>query len=186
MDNVIDLNEEDTFMAQSMLSFLYGFNYDSSGNDQTVFSPMVFSVKVYTIAENYDIHALKSQAKGKFEEAVRTCWGLDDFPHAIAELYNFTPSHDRGVRDFVVETRCQHINALLEKQAFADILERSASFAADITRLMATKRMATPGLEKYMCPSRDEKREAILPSISSCYCIRCGHSRSDWKAYVLE
>jgi speckle-type POZ protein len=67
MDNVIDPEEEDCFcVIQAMLSFLYGFNYDASGNDQTVFSPTVFNVKVYTIAEKYDIHALKSQAKGKW------------------------------------------------------------------------------------------------------------------------
>jgi hypothetical protein len=187
VDNVIDLKEDDAFVVQAMLSFLYGFDYDASGNDQTVFSPMVFNVKVYTIAEKYDIHALKSQAKEKFEEAVSVCWSLDDFPHAIAEIYSFTPSHDHGLRDFVVETCCKHINELLEKEAFADILEGSASFAADITRLMATQGLVGKSLEKYKCPSCSRKWEAVLPSSGGTYyCIRCGNSRSNWEEYVLE
>jgi hypothetical protein len=38
--------------ANGLYSFLYGFDYDASEDDQTVFSIMGFKVKVYAIAEN--------------------------------------------------------------------------------------------------------------------------------------
>ncbi|KAF2106549.1 hypothetical protein BDV96DRAFT_590806 [Lophiotrema nucula] len=56
-----------------MLQFLYTFDYDSSGRAENSSSPMVFNVKVYSIADKYDIPALKSQAKHKFETTVGTC-----------------------------------------------------------------------------------------------------------------
>lgn len=52
---------------------------------------MIFNARVYGIADKYDVPALKSQAKEKFEKVVETCWDMDDFPHAIAEVYSSTP-----------------------------------------------------------------------------------------------
>jgi speckle-type POZ protein len=63
-----------------MLNFMYLFSYDASGSDQARASPMIFNVKVYSIADKYDVVALKSQAKEKFEKAAKSCWSMEDFP----------------------------------------------------------------------------------------------------------
>jgi len=185
VDNAIVLEEDDTSAVQAMLSFLYGFEYDASGHDKSIFSPMVFNVKVHTIAEKYDIQPLIVQAKDKFEKAARACWDMDDFPQAISEIYTSTPFHNRELRDLVIGICAEHIDALLGKQAFLDTLGGGTDFAADLTRSMAST-SSRKRMDKYKCPSCGKEWEAVLPFKGSCYCMRCGNSRSDWKAYVLE
>ena len=74
-----------------MLNFMYRFDYDAGGIDQALVSPMIFNVKVYSIADKYDVQMLKSQAKEKFKKVVKTCWNMDDFlyPMRCHELAPF-------------------------------------------------------------------------------------------------
>lgn len=167
-----------------MLHFMYRFDYDASGNDQGRASPTVFNVRVYSIADKYDVPGLKSYAKRKFEKAVETCWDMDDFPHAITEIYSSTPAPDRGLRDLVIEVACKHIDALLEKQVFQDVLEEAVGFAAGVTQAMAKE--ADSALKKYRCPNCSKIWQAVLSSGNTYYCIRCGSSRSNWEPLVVE
>src|SRR5207248_1655097 len=105
------------------------------------------NVRVYSIAEKYGVLALKQKAKKKFKEAVSVGWNMDDFPRVISETYSSTPSNDRGLRDVVAEATHKHINALLKKENFRDVLEDSTGFAAEVTQLLASDR------KKYKCPN---------------------------------
>jgi hypothetical protein len=75
--DIIDLTfselEEDVSVFEAMLHFMYLFDYDASGRDQAPISSMIFNVKVYSIADKYDVPMLKSQAREKFEKVVKTC-----------------------------------------------------------------------------------------------------------------
>src|SRR5207244_1298904 len=119
---VVELIDDNAGVVNAMLLFMYTFEYDGSGNDQGRISPMLFNVRVYSIAEKYGVSALKVRAKEKFELAVSTCWDMDDFPHVIAEIYGSTPSEDRGLRDIVITVAHGHINELLKKDDFRDSL----------------------------------------------------------------
>jgi len=125
------------FAVEAMLQFVYTFDYDASGGAEGSASPMVFNVKVYSIADKYDVPALKSKARQKFETAVETCWNMDDFPDAVAEVYKSTLSVDRGLRNVVVNAACKHIGQLLSKQTFRNVLEETAGFASDMVQLLA-------------------------------------------------
>lgn len=120
-----------------MLHFMYAFDYDGSGNDHERVSPMVFNAEVYSIADKYGILILKVRAKEKFDKAVNTCWDMDDFAHAITEVYSSTPSMDRGLRDAVTKVAHKHISTLLKEDDFLGVLEEIGGFAADVTQLMA-------------------------------------------------
>lgn len=95
MEGIITLNDDDVSAVDTMLRFLYSFDYDTGGSAADVASTMVFNVKVYSIADKYEIPALKSVASQKFIDSVKTCWNMDDFPHAVAEVYGSTPSNDQ-------------------------------------------------------------------------------------------
>jgi speckle-type POZ protein len=177
----MELKEDEASVVEAMLRFMYQFDYDSSGSDQARVSPLIFNVKVYSIADKYDVPALKLQAKGKFEDAAETCWNMDDFPHAITEIYASIPATDRGLSDPVVEIACKNINPLLEKQDFRDVLKNSAGFAADVTQLMAGG--VGSAYKKYRCPNCGQHWEAVLSPGRSYYCTLCGSSRSDWERY---
>lgn len=66
---------------------MYGFEYDSSGSDLGRVSPMLFNIKVYQVADKFEVPQLKQKAKDKFETIARTCWEMDDYPIAISEAY---------------------------------------------------------------------------------------------------
>jgi speckle-type POZ protein len=164
-----------------MLNFMYLFDYGTSGSDRARVSPMIFHVKVYSIADKYDVVALKSQAKEKFEKAARSCWNMEDFPPAISEVYSLTPATDRGLRDLVVEIVCTHIDALLVRQDFRNVLEETVGFAADVTQLIAS----TSTLKEYKCPHCSNRWKAMLSGGSTYYCVRCGSSRANWEQHVV-
>ncbi|KAF2803436.1 uncharacterized protein BDZ99DRAFT_526784 [Mytilinidion resinicola] len=146
-DGAIRLEGDDVSAVEAMPQFMYTVDYDASGSAKNSASPMVFNVKVYSIADKYDVPALKSQARQKFETTVETCWNMDDFPDAVAEVYNSTLSIDRGLRNVLVDAACKHISELLSKQRFRDILGETVGFASDIAQLLAK------GRKKYQCPS---------------------------------
>ena len=162
-----------------MLNFMYLFDYDAGGSDQARTSPMIFNVKVYSIADKYDVVALKSQAKEKFEKTAKSCWNMDDFPPAISEVYSSTPATDRGLRDLVVEIVCTHIDALLVRQDFRNVLEETVGFAADVTQRIAST------FKEYKCPNCTNQWKAVLSGGSTYYCVRCSSSRANWDQYIV-
>ena len=162
-----------------MLNFMYLFDYGASGSDQARVSPMIFHVKVYSIADKYDVVALKSQAKEKFEKAAQSCWNMEDFPPAISEVYSSTPATDRGLRDLVVEIVCTHIDALLLRQDFRNVLEETIGFAADVTQFIAS------AFKEYRCQGCTNRWKAVLPGGSAYHCVHCGRSCADWEPHVV-
>lgn len=61
---------------------MYTYDYDGSGNDLERIFLMLFNVEVSSKAEKHDVLALKLRVREKFEEAVKTCWDMNDFAHA--------------------------------------------------------------------------------------------------------
>ncbi|PYI17275.1 BTB/POZ domain protein [Aspergillus violaceofuscus CBS 115571] len=99
--NEIDLKVDDPRAIEAMFHFMYGYRYDSSDSDQGRASPMLFAVKVYQVADKYQVPQLKDRAREKFKSIVETCWQTDDFPVAIEEAYKRTIKEDRSLRDIL-------------------------------------------------------------------------------------
>lgn len=124
---------------------MYEADYDASGSNRARISPMLFNARMYEVGEKYSIPHLKNRAKGKFEDAVRTCWDMDDFSPAIVEVYTSTPSTDRGLRDIISKIAFENIKSLLKKHDFRSVLMEHAGFSADIVQLLAN------GSPKHRC-----------------------------------
>ncbi|KLJ07494.1 hypothetical protein EMPG_17010 [Blastomyces silverae] len=147
-EDVIKL-EDDPRTIEAMIRFMYGFDYDGSIHGRI--SPMLFSVRVYVVAEFYGIPGLKDQAKTKFEAAVQTCWDMDDFPAVITEVYTTTLPTDQTLRRVLVATATEHIELLLQKDEFVRALELCGSFAADVLRRLGQNQSA--GNQRHKCPN---------------------------------
>src|SRR5436189_3099842 len=132
-DGVIELKGDDVRVVEAMLQFMYTFEYGSTGNE---ISPMLFHVRVYSIAEKYGISALKLEAKDKFSKVAVTCWDMDDFPDVASEIYSSTPPEDRGLRDIVTGVAHAHIVKLLKKDDFNNTFQETPGFAADVAQLL--------------------------------------------------
>lgn len=136
---------------------MYNFNYTSVSGA----SSMVFEAQVYQIADKYDIGSLKEHAKENFSAAVDTGWSMDDFPLAITLVYTTTPSEDRGLRDVVIRVSNLHIDDLLSKEYFCEVLRNTTEFAADLVLFLRTG-----GSHRYRCPSC---QNTFSCSVSSTY-----------------
>ena len=167
-----------------MFEFMYTFDYDSSGRGETSSSPMVFNVKVYSIADKYDVQALKLQAKKKFMETISVCWDMDDFPDAVAQVYCSTPTSDRGLREAVSDITCKNIDRLFAKERFEEILEETTGFASDVVKSLAAEKKGTQST--YKCNGCDNTwKSEVLENDTYYYCIRCGDRCSDWASKAV-
>lgn len=135
MDKAIQLEGDEVPAVEAMLQFMY--TYDYTAVTEASSSPMLFHVSMYSIADKYDVPELRLRAEKKFKNTVETCWSMDDFPFAISRVYHSTPSTVRGLRDIVVDAAHEHIESLLCKQDFRDVLEGTTGFASDLVHLLA-------------------------------------------------
>jgi hypothetical protein len=105
-----------------MISYLYTFDYDENGKGGQ--STAGFSnVRVYAIAEKYNIPLLKEVAKEKFVKWAENHWSHCDFPVVAREVYESTPSSDIGLRDVVSRVCGEHVKELVGKKKFLDLTD---------------------------------------------------------------
>lgn len=100
---------------------------------------MVYDAQVYQIADKYDIPILKEYSKDRFCTAITTGWNMDEYPLAINVVYESTPAEDRGLRDLVVETSLLHLDTLLNRDGFGNVLRTNADFSADLIPFLSPK-----------------------------------------------
>jgi hypothetical protein len=77
--------------------------------------------KMYEIADKYDVDGLKDLARIKFEIACAGHWDDDNFPVAAHHAFSTTMVHDKGLRDIVVGTICNHME-LIHKPAIETLM----------------------------------------------------------------
>lgn len=66
-----------------MVRHMYGLDFETRGINRDHISPLLFSVKVYQVADYYRVPQLKQRAKERAEKVAKTCWAMSDFPTAI-------------------------------------------------------------------------------------------------------
>jgi speckle-type POZ protein len=57
---------------------------------------------------------------------------MGDFTYAIIDAYACSSKEDIGLRDIVVEVAHSHLGSLVRDEDFAEVLERSDCFSADL------------------------------------------------------
>ena len=97
-----------------------GGNVPHQENDH----PALFSsVRVYAIADKYNVPFLKDLAKHRFDIWARWNWACADFLAIIREVFSSTPSSDRGLRDIVFVIVADHPDFFVHKDEFRDLVE---------------------------------------------------------------
>ncbi|KAF5723799.1 BTB POZ domain-containing protein [Fusarium mundagurra] len=86
----------------------------------------VVHVRMYALAEKYDISALKDLALGKFNKAIQQEPPLDRFLDSAEEAYTSTVPEDRGMRDAVVKHFHTHPELLDDERTY-ETLHRTHS-----------------------------------------------------------
>jgi hypothetical protein len=113
-------------------------NEASNGQD---YQPTIFSaVRVYAIADKYDIQGLKRLAKQRFCEWAATNWACEDFPAIAREVFESTPSSDRGLRDFILGIVTDHADVFIKNDDFLSLVEDVGELRLGIFRQLLKAR----------------------------------------------
>ena len=116
-----------------MLQFLYTSDYDEAtqtaiteenediqSNDVQSYADdyerLVCHVRLYAIAEKYNIKDLKDLSKAKFQSSISGRWPIPGFTALIQGILNSTPPKDSGLRDIITPMCAEHVTELLSKE----------------------------------------------------------------------
>jgi hypothetical protein len=132
---VITLDDDHPEAVKRMISFFYTLDYDNGITDSSVSGgtkegpaateQSVLSccgVREYAIAEKYDIKDLKAFAQSRFSTWVKSNWNHPEFYSVANEVYNSTPSNDRGLRDLVESSVKENVTSVLKNGRFREML----------------------------------------------------------------
>lgn len=92
------------------------------------------NVRVYAIADKYDIPGLKKLAETKFEDLASHAGLILRCPDIIYEIYGTTPSEDRGLRGIVTNICVQNAQELLCRNEWDDVMRTHIDFTIDLLR----------------------------------------------------
>jgi hypothetical protein len=92
---------------------------------------LLIHVRVYALADKYDICGLKKLAQQKFSSLVATEWDSPNFADAIVEVYDTTLDSDRGLRDLILQQI--RVRPMLAKwTSIIEVMQEMPSFADDL------------------------------------------------------
>lgn len=89
---------------------------------------------MYALAEKYDIPALKTLAKRKFEVAVACYYDAPELAEAIERVYSSTIDSDRGLREVVLQLFKLHPQLANTQDIFA-VIKETPTLAMDLWKV---------------------------------------------------
>jgi len=150
--------EDDPAIVERMISYVYTLDYrdeehrqpesgscdpmpcdETSDSGREEDQPALLgttSVRVYTIADKYDIPPLKELSKTKFETWGEKNWARKEFSDIIREIFECTPKSDRGLRDIAIRIVALHADVLIQKDYFRRLIEEGGDFGLSTLRLI--------------------------------------------------
>ncbi|KAF9250632.1 hypothetical protein DTO006G1_5736 [Penicillium roqueforti] len=132
--HVFEIKDEHPRVVEAMIRSFYGLHYDINEPEHQM-CPLLFNVKVYSIADKFEVEYLKVQAKLTFVTLAQDHWDSVEFLVAAFQAYKTTPKLDRGLRDVVVAVCQIHRRELREKKGFEKLLEEAPGLATDLVLL---------------------------------------------------
>lgn len=118
-----------------MLQSFYTCDYNAYAHTEK--SSFEFSAEMYSMADKYDVKALKEIVKHKFSQDMveLEVHQVDDLVHAINIIYTTTLSSDRGLRDVLAPALRRHKDLLLENEGYMELIASSlgeGGFTTDV------------------------------------------------------
>ncbi|PNS20322.1 hypothetical protein CAC42_5772 [Sphaceloma murrayae] len=102
--------------------------YDEYETDQ---SHLLAHTRVYSLADKYNIPALKSLAQTKLEVAMACFYDSPEFADAVEEVYSSTVDSDRGLRNIVIQAFRTHPELVHTQDVYA-VIKSTPTLALDL------------------------------------------------------
>lgn len=103
---------------------------------------MTNNARVYSMADKYIIPGLKELAKTKFK-ILASAGLILDHPSIINEVYDTTPSEDRGLRDIVTNLCAPYVQKIVHSKGWSTTAQMHVEFTFDLLRASAATLQAT-------------------------------------------
>ena len=194
MTATIILNEDDQSTVRRMLTYLYTLDYDdgdacpavavatsqdtsslvtdpvskSHGEDDATVShcKRMNNIRVYALAEKYNIPALKELAKTKFKN-YKPASNPIHRSEVIEAILNSTPKTDTGLRNILISraTTASNLEEILNEGPLTSGIRDHGSFALEILRAVAKKHRKLRSLQhdgmEIRIPNRKDSQQAF-------------------------
>jgi hypothetical protein len=145
----IDLHDDDPFIVEKMLHYLYEGTYEDGisklietdntptapkSSDET---PAHIHARVYNIGDKYGITGLMDLAKRDFESATTQHWSFPDinFISVIALVYSTSCPGSSGLRGVLTKEACFRIRSLKDQPEFHEVLKAHPDFACEFLQI---------------------------------------------------
>ncbi|KAK3711122.1 hypothetical protein LTR37_009909 [Vermiconidia calcicola] len=114
--SIIELKEDNAEALQTLLHYFYNFVYDDSFLGHG--SSMSLPVKVYAIADKYEVPQLQAMAAGKLKKVCDPRNDIEDFVSTIYLIDQNTNPEDRTLWNIVLPVIKDNIDYLIESEQF--------------------------------------------------------------------
>ena len=104
---------------------------------------MTKNARVYAMADKYIIPGLKELAKTKFKILSSSARLILDHPSIIDEVYDATPSEDRGLRDIMMNLCAPHVQEIIHGNGWSTTAQMHVEFTFDLLRVSAATLQVT-------------------------------------------
>lgn len=176
----IKMNDDDLEALLALLQYLYTYNYKtvSSNTEYKVAYEMRFQVKVYAIADKYDIPELKKLATNRFELTLsKEHKGYESFMFykVVRDVYTSTPDSDRGLRNLVLKACTKYHDDVLLEPRFVKMADQLPGFWKEYLREVLDYPQEEPGT--YRCSICSEMWNSFPSSAQKC--LECVEGSSE-------
>jgi hypothetical protein len=86
------------------------------------------------MAEKYDIPALKTLAKIKFEAAVSSDWNTSALSESLRLMYDGLPDSDRLLKDVAIAAAAGHVKKLVDRGEFVALCKENGDITFDVLK----------------------------------------------------
>lgn len=147
-----------------MLEFFYKQDYGDGPDETDAAKEAMLHVRVYGLADKYDIHGLENHSFDKFKPVATYHWREKSFADIIPEIFNDSPEYS-PLKAFLTEVLCHNaVDILTEDEDLKpvkDAITALPELAVKIACALAeqNKRLAAsvpPTNMQYYCPGCDD------------------------------
>ncbi|KAK4999995.1 hypothetical protein LTR66_001084 [Elasticomyces elasticus] len=186
-EGLIDLSGNDVDVVDAMITFLYRlgtFDHEPDEINDDAIEPMMLCVRLYALADHFNISELKETAKDELKELVERepAWGTEEFAAAVRDMYKENYASDcsiRGIALAVVRKQKEYlVGERRTHEAFHTMAKEIPDFAVDLIQSLACGDGIDPRYEKMVHCGRCFQRLAIEASKVHGPCPSCGSTQT--------
>jgi hypothetical protein len=124
-----DLEDHDPNIIETFIDFLYTQQYDDDGSKAAnksapeVSNALHTNIALYIVGDKFDVTALKTLAKEKYEKTVSASWNCILFTSSLKLLYAGTAKNGRLLKGVATNAAANHVEELVKNPEFAELCQ---------------------------------------------------------------